>query len=102
MKVFDLALNGCGRIAAYNCLKLFNKYRHPSTLIRRSETWEVILGETFGIMPNAIADIFKLCGLNVKLGYFINFKKAKSIIKFAKGAIISYAYNKGVYNIFIN
>ena len=53
-------------------------------------------------MPDAIADILKLYGLNVKSKYFINFKKAESIIKSAKGAIISYAYNKGAHNIFIN
>ena len=102
MGYYKSSYNGCGWIAAYNCLKFFNKYVHPSRLIRCFETWGVILSGTFGIMPDAIADILKLYGLNVKSKYFINFKKAESIIKSAKGAIISYAYNKGAHNIFIN
>ena len=90
--------NGCGWIATYNALKILGKSVHPKNIIYFYECWGSILQGAFGILPDAVADYFRLQGRKVSMLNLTNSGIDKKI-KSSKVSILCYAHSSGLHYI---
>ena len=92
--------NGCGWIATYNALKILGKTIHPKNIIYFYECWGSILQGAFGVLPDAVADFFRLQGRKVST-LNLTRKGIDKKIKSSKVSILCYAHSKGLHYIAI-
>ena len=92
--------NGCGWIATYNALKILGKSIHPKHIIYFYECWGSILEGVFGVLPDAVADYFRVQGRKVSMLNLTN-KGIDKKIKSSKVSILCYAHSKGMHYIAI-
>ncbi len=99
MGLFTGNYNGCGWIAAYNALRaLGEKHIDHTNIISYLELSGCILQGVFGVLPDSIADYFRLIGyIGVDEYYFPS--DMDSIIKKYRATILFFAHGSGCHYI---
>ena len=101
MGFFSGKYNGCAWIATYNALKaLGDKYVQPSNIISFFELWGCIFSGLFGVLPDAVADFFRLIGYkHVDEHYFPS--DLDSLIRNYRATILFYTHSSGAHYIMV-
>ena len=101
MGLFTGDYNGCGWVATFNAFKaLGDKYIQPNNIISYFETWGCILQGAFGVLPDAIADYFRLLGYKYVDEYYFP-DNMDSIIKDYRAAVLFYAHSSACHYIMV-
>lgn len=93
MGFWNGAYNGCAWVATFNVNVMLKMVTHPRDIIYFYEHWGAIAWGAFGVMPDAVADYYRIRGRRVKM-YMRMWKGMDNAIKKSKACILLYK-NRG-------
>ncbi len=101
MGLYTSDRSGCPWIATYNALvALGEKNINHTNIISYFELWGCILQNTFGVLPDSVADYFRMIGYKHVDEYYFP-SDIDSIVKKYRVTILFYAHSSGCHYIMV-